>query len=86
MYGIGKENKPNDEMIWEAFYGDGKSGDYLTELGFNVIHDRIYFLENDMGDIVVTNPPCTKKKKVFTRLKEFDKPFIIICPSSMINR
>ena len=38
-----------------------------------------------MGDIIVSNPPFTKKKEVFTRLKQLDKPFIIICPSSMIN-
>ena len=33
---------PNDKIIWEAFYGDGKSGKYLEELGFNVIpNDKI---------------------------------------------
>ena len=80
-----KEYLPNDKIIWEAFYGDGMSGDYLTQLGFNVIHEQIDFFENDEGDIIVSNPPFTKKKEVFTRLKQLDKPFIIICPSSMIN-
>ena len=80
-----KEYLPNDKIIWEAFYGDGKSGDYLTQLGFNVIHEQIDFFENDVGDIIVSNPRFTKKKEVFTRLKQLDKPFIIICPSSMIN-
>ena len=79
------EYLPNDKIIWEAFYGDGKSGDYLTQLGLNVIHEQIDFFENNMGDIIVSNPPFTKKKEVFTRLKQLDKPFIIICPSSMIN-
>ena len=80
-----KEYLPNDKIIWEAFYGDGKSGDYLTQLGFNVIHEQIDFFENDVGDIIVSNPPFTKKKEVFTRLKQLGKPFIMICPSSMIN-
>ena len=80
-----KQYIPNDKVIWEAFYGDGDSGDYLKELGFNVIHEPIDFFENDKGDIIITNPPFSKKKEVFTRLKELDKPFIIICPSSMIN-
>ena len=80
-----KQYIPNDKVIWEAFYGDGSSGDYLKELGFNVIHEPIDFFENDKGDIIISNPPFSKKKEVFTRLKELDKPFIIICPSSMIN-
>ena len=27
---------PKDKVIWEAFKGDGKSGEYLTELGFKI--------------------------------------------------
>ena len=80
-----KDFIPNNKVIWEAFYGDGDSGNYLQELGFNVIHEPIDFFENNKGDIIITNPPFSKKKEVFTRLKELDKPFIIICPSSMIN-
>ena len=80
-----KQYIPNDKVIWEAFYGDGSSGNYLKELGFNVIHEPIDFFENNKGDVIITNPPFSKKKEVFTRLKELDKPFIIICPSSMIN-
>ena len=35
---------PRGKVIWEAFYGDGKSGAYLRELGFEVIHEPINFL------------------------------------------
>jgi hypothetical protein len=76
---------PKDKVIWEAFYGDGKSGDYLKELGFNVIHEPVDFFENNLGDVIVTNPPFSKSKEVIQRLKELDKPFIIIMPSSKIN-
>ena len=76
---------PKDKVIWEAFYGDGKSGNYLKELGFNVIHEPVDFFENDLGDIIVSNPPFSKSKEVMTRLKQLDKPFIIIMPSSKIN-
>ena len=78
---------PADKIIWEAFYGDGKSGQYLTELGFNVIHEPIDFFneEPDNWDIIVSNPPFSKSKEVMKRLKELDKPFIIIMPSSKIN-
>ena len=76
---------PKDKVIWEAFMGDGKSGEYLEELGFDVIHNDNDFFESNEGDIVVSNPPFSKTKDVITRLKELDKPFILILPSSKIN-
>jgi hypothetical protein len=76
---------PRDKVIWEAFYGNGQSGTYLTELGFNTIHRDIDFFENNLGDIIVSNPPFTKAKDVLKKLKELDKPFIMILPSSKIN-
>ena len=80
-----KEYIPKDKIIWEAFYGDGKSGEYLTELGFQVIHKDIDFFENDLGDIIVSNPPFSDAKKVLQRLKVIDKPFILILPVSKIT-
>lgn len=76
---------PNDKVIWEPFYGDGKSGQYLRELGFAVIHEPIDFFEYDKGEVLISNPPFTIKKEVFTRLVALGKPFIMISPSSMIN-
>ncbi len=76
---------PKDKIIWEAFYGDGKSGNDLSELGFNVIHKQIDFFENNEGDIIVSNPPFSLAKQIMPRLKELDKPFILIMPSSKIN-
>lgn len=76
---------PRDKIIWEAFYGNGKSGDYLRELGFNTIHEDIDFFEHNLGDIIVSNPPFTKSKDVMKRLKDLDKPFILILPASKIN-
>jgi len=80
-----KQFIPNDKIIWEPFYGDGKSGEYLTELGFNVIHNENDFFENNEGEIIITNPPFSQSKEVLTRLKELNKPFILILPSSKIN-
>ena len=76
---------PKDKIIWEAFYGDGTSGKYLTELGFNVIHEPVDFFENSLGEIIVSNPPFSKSKEVMDRMYELDKPFILIFPSSKIN-
>jgi len=76
---------PKDKVIWECFWGDGKSGEYLRELGFKVIHEPIDFFQENRGDIVVSNPPFTKCPEVLARLKELNKPFILIMPSSKIN-
>ena len=75
---------PKDKVIWEAFYGDGSSGKYLTELGFNVIHKEVDFFENDLGDIIVSNPPFSQSKKVIERLADLNKPFVIIMPCPKI--
>ena len=79
-----KQYIPSDQIIWEAFYGDGKSGNYLSELGFNVIHEPIDFFEEDKGDIIITNPPFSQSKMIMERFHELDKPFIIIFPSVKI--
>lgn len=76
---------PRDKIIWEAFYGDGESGKYLEELGFNVIHEAVDFFENNLGDVIVSNPPFSKARDILKRLMIIDKPFILILPSSKIN-
>lgn len=81
-----KQYIPKDKVIWEAFYGDGKSGEYLREItGNEVIHEPIDFFENDLGEVIISNVPFSKSKEIMTRLAELDKPFIIIMPSSKIN-
>lgn len=80
-----KEYIPKDKLIWESFYGNGDSGTHLSKLGCNVIHEEIDFFENDKGEIVVSNPPFSKIPQVLARLKELNKPFILIMPSSKIN-
>tara|TARA_R110002072_G_scaffold4475_1_gene31215 strand:+ start:302 stop:787 length:486 start_codon:yes stop_codon:yes gene_type:complete len=80
-----KQYIPKNKVIWEAFMGDGKSGQYLSELGFNVIHNDNDFFENNEGDIVVSNPPFTKKKEILQRLKELDKAFILLMPQNTLN-
>ena len=76
---------PKDEEIWEAFYGDGCSGKDLDELGLKVVHEPVDFFENDLGDIVVSNPPFSKIPEILERLVELEKPFMLIMPSSKIN-
>jgi hypothetical protein len=76
---------PKNKVIWEAFYGDGASGEYFKELGFDVIHEPVDFFENNLGDIIVSNPPFTKCPEILERLKSLDKPFILIMPCSKLT-
>ena len=81
---------PKNVTIWEAFMmgnTSSKSMDYLTELGCDVVGSpELNFFENDLGDVIVSNPPYSCKKKIFKRLAEQDKPFILILPISTISK
>ena len=79
---------PKDRLVWEAFYNkDSLSPDYLRELGCSVVSEDVDFFDNKIEfDCIVTNPPFLCKKKVFERLRELDKPFILILPVSTIKK
>ena len=71
---------PKDKIIWSPFYCDGKQKEYFKEMGIDIIHeDKDFFNYTPEYDIIVDNPPFSKWKEVCERLKELDKPFIIIC-------
>jgi len=70
---------PKDKVIWSPFFCDGKQKDYFEEMGYNIIHeDKDFFSYTPDYDIIVDNPPFSKWKEVCKRLKQLDKPFIII--------
>jgi hypothetical protein len=78
---------PKDKTIWEPFYGDGMSKKHLLKLGCKkVIHkNKDFFTYTPKYDIIISNPPFSISKKVVNRLRELDKPFIIIMPAPKIN-
>ena len=75
---------PTDKKIWSPFFGDGKQKEYFKEMGFDIIHEDEDFFDNNKGEIIIDNPPFSKKKDIFKRLKELEKPFILIIPSVML--
>mgnify|MGYP003126496120 CR=1 FL=1 len=79
---------PKDKIIWESFFGDGKSGEYLAELGFQVEHHKIDFFEEPSFkyDILVSNPPYSMKPKIFKRLAKIDKPYMMLVPVSTMTK
>jgi len=81
-----KDYIPKDKKIWSPFYCDGKQKEYFNELGFDIIHqDEDFFSYTPEYDMVIDNPPFSKKKEILARLKELDKPFILICPSMLLS-
>ena len=76
---------PKDKKIWAPFYCSGKQKEYFKELGFDIIHEDEDFFENNKGEIVIDNPPFSLKKEILTRLKELDKPFILIIPTCLLS-
>ena len=80
-----KDYIPNNKVIWAPFFGDGKQKEYFQDMGYNIIHEDEDFFLNNKGDIIIDNPPFSKKKEIRLRLKEINKPFILICPSLMLS-
>lgn len=88
---------PKGKVIWEPFntIKDKRSLDSsrnLRSMGFKVV-TRSYnpdtnkndFFSSNYGDIVVSNPPFSMKREVLERLKELNKPFILLLPHATMN-
>ena len=63
---------PKKKVIWEAFYGDGQSGHDLNEILPNnkIIHEPVDFFINNLGTMVLSNPPFSESARVLKRLVE----------------
>ena len=72
---------PKDKIIYEPFYLNGRSGDYIKSQGYDCIHEDTNFFTNEYTyDIIISNPPFSKRKEIFEKLKEINKPFALIVP------
>lgn len=80
-----KDFIPTNKKIWSPFYNDGKMKIYFKQLGFNIIHEDEDFFTNNKGDIIIDNPPFSKFKPICQRLKDLDKPFILLCPARTLQ-
>lgn len=77
---------PKNKKIWCPFYCDGSQKTHFKELGFDVMHeDKDFFSYTPEYDLLIDNPPFSKKKEIFKKLKAIDKPFILILPSPMLS-
>ena len=81
-----KDYIPTDKIIWSPFYCDGKQKEYFKELGYDIIHeDKDFFSYTPEYDLLIDNPPFSKKNEILIKLNDLDKPFILICPSMLLS-
>lgn len=83
-----KKYIPDNATIWCPF--DLECSSYVKELSkeYNVIHTHIvngieedfFTMEVPQCDIIISNPPFSKKFEVLERLLSIGKPFAIIWP------
>lgn len=91
---------PKDKIYHEPFNNVNNpksllSKQYLSELGLTLIEREPYneetndnnFFDDDGSDwdICISNPPFSIKQTLLKRLKDLDKPFVLILPTSTIN-
>tara|TARA_B110000285_G_scaffold208782_1_gene249246 strand:+ start:560 stop:1033 length:474 start_codon:yes stop_codon:yes gene_type:complete len=77
---------PKNKIIWSPFYSDGKQKEYFKKMGINILHeDKNFFEYTPEYDIIVDNPPFSKLREILAKLKDLDKPFILLMPSSKFN-
>ena len=80
-----QEYIPKDKIIWSPFFCDGKQKEYFEEMGYHILHeDKDFFSYTPDYDIIVDNPPFSKMKDICAKLKELDKPFILVCVSTLL--
>ena len=84
----------SDTKIWLPFNDFVEGSDNIAySLGSHGIN-FLYGNENDFYEesktfnnykIIISNPPFSKRTKLFTRLMELDKPFILLQPIQAFN-
>ena len=83
---------PKNKIIWCPF--DTEHSEYviaLKEAGFEVVHSHIYTGQNffefepERWDIIVSNPPFSKKQKVMERCIKMGKPFALLLTHLWLN-
>jgi len=71
---------PKGKVIWESAWGMGHIARYLESHGHTVVGgpDVDFLTENIEAQILVTNPPYSKKDKFLLRAYEIGKPFAML--------
>ena len=82
-----------DKVIYEPFYNEGASGEFLRAHNLEVIHNPNIDFYNVFNsafstthfDLIISNPPYSNKSKLFKKLQKLNKPFILLLPINTIS-
>lgn len=82
---------PKDAIVWCPF--DTTESEFVKQISKTntVIHSHIkdgkdfFKYEPEKWDVIVSNPPFTKKRKFFERALSFNKPFALIMTNTWLN-
>lgn len=64
-------------LIWENAWGTGVLAQHLINKGFKV--------SNEEGDIIITNPPYSKKEEFLEKAYKSGKPFAYLLPLTALE-
>lgn len=77
--------------IWECAWGEGHLATHLRTLGYSVFGTQGDFLNKGFAscygdaDIIITNPPYSKKDEFLKRAYELGKPFAFLMPLTALE-
>lgn len=82
-----KQDNQRDPIIWCPF--DKEDSEYVKlfkEKGYNVVYSHIddgqdfFEYEPEQYDVIISNPPFSKKDDILKRLYELNKPWCMLLP------
>jgi len=83
---------PENQTVWCPF--DTEESNFVIELSktHNVVYSHIDYGQDfydyqpsEDWDILISNPPFTKKRQIFERAMSFDKPFALLMTNTWLN-
>ena len=81
-----KEFIPKNKTIFECAVGSGKLKSKMLKEGYNLKSTNDFF-KDDVGrfDIIITNPPYSKKDKFLEECYKIGKPFALLMPITALE-
>jgi hypothetical protein len=79
------------KVVWECAWGEGALATHLKKSGFDVMKkgddfiNDIYMSGAEDVDIIITNPPYSKKDEFLKRAYELGKPFAFLMPLTTLE-
>jgi hypothetical protein len=82
---------PSGVTVWCPF--DKDDSEFVKQISKtnDVVHSHIedgldfYEYEPDKWDVIISNPPFTKKRQIFERALSFNKPFALVMSNTWLN-